>query len=72
MIRRSLAAVAVASMLALAAAARHGVAAHRVALAWATRRPGTYAILGARTPTEAADLNPLPDLTAADLADLEP
>jgi hypothetical protein len=38
----------------------------------ATRRPGTYAILGARTPTEAADLNPLPDLTAADLADLEP
>jgi hypothetical protein len=42
-----------------------------VALAWATRRPGTYAIVGARTPTEAADLTPLPDLTAADLASLE-
>jgi len=52
----------------------HGVApvpAHRVALAWATRRPGAYAIVGARTPTEAADLTPLPDLTAADLASLE-
>lgn len=52
-------------------AARHGVPPHRVALAWAARRPGTYAIAGARTPTEAADLNPLPDLTAADLADLD-
>jgi len=52
-------------------ATRHGVPAHRVALAWATRCPGTYAIVGARTPTEAADLTPLPDLTAADLASLE-
>ena len=53
-------------------ATRHGVPAHRVALAWATRRPGTYAIVGARTPTEAADLTPLPDLTTADLASLQP
>ena len=52
-------------------AARRGVPAHRVALAWATCRPGTYAIVGARTPAEAADLQPLSDLTAADLADLE-
>jgi aryl-alcohol dehydrogenase-like predicted oxidoreductase len=52
-------------------AARHGVPAHRVALAWATRRPGTYAIVSARTPAEAADLNPLPALTAADVTDLE-
>ena len=54
-----------------AVAARHGVPVHRVALAWVTRRAGTYAIVGARTPAEAADLHPLPDLTAADRADLE-
>ena len=52
-------------------AARHGVPPHRVALAWTARRPGTYAIAGARTPAEAADLGPLPDLTTADLTDLE-
>ena len=46
-----------------AVAARHGVPAHRVALAWATRRPGSYAIVGARTAAEAADLRPLPTLT---------
>jgi aryl-alcohol dehydrogenase-like predicted oxidoreductase len=50
---------------------RHGVPGHRVALAWAARRPGTYAIAGARTPAEAADLGPLPDLTAADLTELD-
>jgi hypothetical protein len=51
---------------------RHGAPGGRAGEdAWATRRPGTYAIVGARTPAEAADLNPLPDLTAADLADLE-
>jgi len=54
-----------------AVGALHGVPAHRVALAWAARRPGTYAIAGARTPAEAADLGPLPDLTAADLAELD-
>ena len=54
-----------------AVAARHGVPAHRVALAWAGRRPGTYAIAGARTPAEAADLTPLPHLTVADLTDLQ-
>jgi aryl-alcohol dehydrogenase-like predicted oxidoreductase len=54
-----------------AVAAGHGVPAHRVALAWAARRPGTYAIAGARTPAEAADLRPLPHLTAADLTDLD-
>ena len=54
-----------------AVAARHGVPAHRVALAWAARGAGTYAIAGARTPAEAADLGPLPDLSAAELADLE-
>jgi aryl-alcohol dehydrogenase-like predicted oxidoreductase len=54
-----------------AVGARHGVPAHRVALAWAARRPGTYAIAGARTPAEAADLGPLPELAPADLADLE-
>jgi aryl-alcohol dehydrogenase-like predicted oxidoreductase len=52
-------------------AARHGVPPHRVALAWTARRPGTYAIAGARTPAEAADLGPLPHLTTADLTDLE-
>jgi len=52
-------------------AARHGVPQHRVALAWTARRPGTYAIAGARTPAEAADLGPLPHLTTADLTDLE-
>jgi aryl-alcohol dehydrogenase-like predicted oxidoreductase len=51
-------------------AARHGVPAHRVALAWATRLPGTHAIVGARTPAEAGDLLPLPALTSTDLADL--
>ncbi|HEY6745571.1 MAG TPA: aldo/keto reductase [Mycobacteriales bacterium] len=54
-----------------AVAARHGVPPHRVALAWAARRPGTYAIAGARSPAEAADLSPLPHLTTADLTDLE-
>ena len=55
-----------------AVGARHGVPAHRVALGWATRRPGTYAIVGARTPAEAADLGRgLPELTTADLADLD-
>jgi len=54
-----------------AVAARHGVPPHRVALAWAARRPGTYAIAGARSPLEAADLSPLPHLTTADLTDLE-
>jgi aryl-alcohol dehydrogenase-like predicted oxidoreductase len=54
-----------------AVAGRHGVPPHRVALAWAARRPGTYAIAGARTPAEAADLGPLPHLTPADLTDLE-
>lgn len=53
-----------------AVAARHGVPVHRVALAWATRRPGTHAIVGARSPAEATDLLPLPDLTPADLAEL--
>jgi aryl-alcohol dehydrogenase-like predicted oxidoreductase len=53
-----------------AVGARHGVPGHRVALAWAARRPGSYAIAGARTPAEAADLGPLPQLTAADLAEL--
>ena len=53
-----------------AVGARHGVPAHRVALAWTTRRPGTYAIVGARTAAEAADLGPLPVVTAADLAEL--
>jgi aryl-alcohol dehydrogenase-like predicted oxidoreductase len=52
-------------------AARHGVPPHRVALAWTARRPGTYAIAGARTPAEAGDLGPLPHLTTADLTDLE-
>jgi len=52
-------------------AARHGVPPHLVALAWTARRPGTYAIAGARTPAEAADLGPLPHLTTADLTDLE-
>lgn len=52
-------------------AARHGVPVHRVALAWTVRRPGTYAIVGARNPSEAAALGPLPDLTAADLAELD-
>jgi aryl-alcohol dehydrogenase-like predicted oxidoreductase len=46
-----------------AIASRHGVPAHRAALAWVTRRLGTYAIVGARTPTEAADLLLLPTLT---------
>jgi aryl-alcohol dehydrogenase-like predicted oxidoreductase len=55
-----------------AVAARHGVPVHQVALAWAARRPGTYAIAGARTPAEAAGLGPLPDLTPADLAELDP
>jgi len=55
-----------------AVAARHGVPPHRVALGWAARRPGTYAIAGARNRAEAADLGPLPVLTPADLADLEP
>ena len=54
-----------------AVAARHGVPPHRVALAWAARRPGTYAIAGARSPAEAADLGPLPELTWTDLTDLE-
>jgi aryl-alcohol dehydrogenase-like predicted oxidoreductase len=54
-----------------AIAARHGVPAHRVALAWATRLPGRYAIVGARTPAEAADLLPLPGLETADLAALD-
>jgi aryl-alcohol dehydrogenase-like predicted oxidoreductase len=54
-----------------AVALRHGVSPHRVALAWAARRRGTYAIAGARTPAEAVDLGPLPQLTAADLTDLE-
>jgi aryl-alcohol dehydrogenase-like predicted oxidoreductase len=54
-----------------AVGARHGVRVHRVALAWVTRRPGTYAIVGARTPAEVADIGPLPDLTEADLADVE-
>ena len=54
-----------------AVGARQSVPAHRVALAWAARRPSTYAIAGARTPAEAADLTPLPDLTTADLAELE-
>lgn len=54
-----------------AVGARHSVPAHRVALAWAARRRGTYAIAGARTPAEAADLVPLVDLTAADRADLD-
>jgi aryl-alcohol dehydrogenase-like predicted oxidoreductase len=53
-----------------AVAARHGIPAHRVALAWVTRRPGTYAIVGARTPAEAADLLPLPALAPAELAEL--
>src|SRR5262245_50471176 len=53
-----------------AIAARHGVPAHRVALAWATRRPGTYAIVGARTAAEAADQVPLPALDETDLAAL--
>ncbi len=53
-----------------AVSARHGVPGHRVALAWAACRPGTYAIVGARTPTEAADLSPLPDLTTDDLTEL--
>ena len=53
-----------------AVAARHGVPAHRAALAWATRRPGTYAIVGARTAAEAADLLPLPTLTRTDVAAL--
>ena len=51
-----------------AVAARDRVPAHRVALAWATRRPGTYAIVGARTAAEAADLRPLPTLSPADVA----
>jgi aryl-alcohol dehydrogenase-like predicted oxidoreductase len=55
-----------------AVATRRGVPAHRVALAWATRRPGTYAIVGARTPAEAADLLPLPTLSPADVAALDP
>jgi aryl-alcohol dehydrogenase-like predicted oxidoreductase len=54
-----------------AVATRHWVPEHRVALAWATRRPGTYAIVGARTAAEAAGLLPLPRLTTADLADLD-
>jgi aryl-alcohol dehydrogenase-like predicted oxidoreductase len=54
-----------------AIASRHGVPAHCAALAWVTRRPGTYAIVGARTPTEAADLLPLPTLTPTDLDDLD-
>jgi aryl-alcohol dehydrogenase-like predicted oxidoreductase len=53
-----------------AVAERHGVPPHRVALAWAARRPGTYAIVGARNAAEATDVIPLPDLTAADVADL--
>ena len=52
-------------------AARHAVPPHRVALAWAARKPGTYAIAGARTAAEAADLGPLPHLTAADLTVLQ-
>ena len=55
-----------------AVAVRHGVPPHRVALAWTARRPGTYAIAGARTAAEATDLSPLPHLTAADLTLLEP
>jgi aryl-alcohol dehydrogenase-like predicted oxidoreductase len=53
-----------------AVAERHSVPPHRVALAWAARGPGTYAIVGARNAAEATDLTPLPDLTATDLADL--
>jgi len=52
-------------------AARHGATMVAVALAWATRRPGRYAILGARSPDEAAALgSPLPTLDGDDLARL--
>jgi aryl-alcohol dehydrogenase-like predicted oxidoreductase len=49
-------------------AERHGTTMVSVALAWATRASGGYAILGARSPAEAAVLgNPLPILDDDDI-----
>jgi aryl-alcohol dehydrogenase-like predicted oxidoreductase len=49
-------------------AGRHGTTSTSVALAWVLRRPGVYAIVGARTPAEAAALTaPLPRLDDRDV-----
>lgn len=53
-------------------AARHGTTMTAVAVAWATRESGMFAILGARSPDEAALLgDPLPTLDGNDIAQLD-